>query len=94
LLEAALAERSDLPGARNDLAYVLATQGVELDRALRLAQEAYKALDDEAATADTLGFVYLRKGLHVAEAARRALALARLRSQGTATDPSQAADPA
>jgi tetratricopeptide (TPR) repeat protein len=75
LLEAALAERSDLPGAKNDLAYVLAVQGVELDRALQLAQEAYQALDDEAATADTLGFVYLRKGLHDAAARQFDLAV-------------------
>jgi tetratricopeptide (TPR) repeat protein len=62
-LEAALAERSDLPGAKNDLAFLLARDGGDLDRALRLAQEAVQALSDRPEPADTLGFVYYKKGL-------------------------------
>jgi tetratricopeptide (TPR) repeat protein len=63
VLEAALAERSDLPGAKNDLAFLLAREDEDLDRALRLAQEAVQALRERPEAADTLGFVYLKKGL-------------------------------
>ena len=63
LLERALAERSDLPDAKNDLAFVLASQGQDLDRALSLAQDAQRALPQAAEVADTLGYVYLKKGL-------------------------------
>jgi tetratricopeptide (TPR) repeat protein len=62
-LEAALAERSDLPGAKNDLAFLLAREDEDLDRALRLAQEAVQALRERPEAADTLGFVYLKRGL-------------------------------
>jgi len=63
LLEGVLARRADLPGAKNDLAFLLARRGEDLDRALRLAQEARQAAPRDAALADTLGYVYLRKGL-------------------------------
>lgn len=62
-IEQALAERGDLGGAKNDLAFLLALEGVELDRALNLAQEAQQAMADDPSVADTLGFVYLKKGL-------------------------------
>ncbi len=64
LLEALVAERSDLAVAKNDLAYLLAEQGEDLDRALRLAEEASQGLAESPAAADTLGFVYLQKNLH------------------------------
>jgi tetratricopeptide (TPR) repeat protein len=64
LLEALVAERSDLAVAKNDLAYLLAAQSEDLDRALRLAEEASQGLADSPAVADTLGFVYLQKSLH------------------------------
>ncbi len=63
-LEQALAERPDLAEAKNDLAYLLARDGKELDRALQLAQEAQQALPTSPDVADTLGYVYLRKGLN------------------------------
>ena len=63
LLEQALAERSDLHGARNDLAFLLTRGGVDLDRAVQLAQDARSARPDSPEVADTLGFAYLRKGL-------------------------------
>ncbi len=75
LLEETLAERSDLPTAKNDLAWILASRGEELDRALQLAREAYQALDDDPAAADTLGLVFLRKGLHEAAASQFDLAV-------------------
>jgi tetratricopeptide (TPR) repeat protein len=63
LYEKVLASRSDLPGAKNDLAWILAEEGVDLERALALAQEAQQAEPESAEIADTLGFVYLKKGL-------------------------------
>lgn len=62
--EKALAARDDLPGAKNDLAWLLAETGADLDRAVTLAQEASRAEPDNADFIDTLGYVYLRKGLH------------------------------
>jgi tetratricopeptide (TPR) repeat protein len=64
LYEKALAQRSDLPGAKNDLAWLLADQGADLERALTLAQEAQQAEPENPDFVDTLGYVYLRKGLH------------------------------
>jgi Flp pilus assembly protein TadD len=49
------------PGARNDLAWLLATEGRELDLALSLASEASR-LQPESATLDTLGLVHLERG--------------------------------
>jgi len=63
LYEKVLAARSDLPGAKNDLAYLLADQGQELDRALSLAQEAQRAEPENPQMVDTLGYVYYKKGL-------------------------------
>jgi tetratricopeptide (TPR) repeat protein len=63
LYEKALAQRSDLPGAKNDLAWLLAERGSDLERALTLAQEAQQAEPENPEFIDTLGYVYLRKGL-------------------------------
>ncbi|UCE85207.1 MAG: tetratricopeptide repeat protein [Deltaproteobacteria bacterium] len=63
LLDEALEARDDLPYAKNDLAYLLADEGQELDRALELAQAARAALPSDPNAADTLGWVYLRRGL-------------------------------
>jgi tetratricopeptide (TPR) repeat protein len=63
LLEGVLAERSDLPEAKNDLAYLLARRGADLDRALELATDAQQGLGELPPVADTLGYVYLRRGL-------------------------------
>jgi tetratricopeptide (TPR) repeat protein len=63
LYEKVLATRSDLPGAKNDLAWILAEEGTDLERALALAQEAQQAEPENAEIADTLGYVYLKKGL-------------------------------
>ena len=53
----------DLAVARNNLAYLIAEEGVELDRALDLAQEAKALLPDNPNTADTLGWVLYKKDL-------------------------------
>jgi len=62
-LERALEERPDLFGAKNDLAFLLARDGEQLDRALELAQEAQGVLAQDPNVADTLGYVYRKKGL-------------------------------
>jgi tetratricopeptide (TPR) repeat protein len=63
LFEGLLAENNDIPGVKNDLAYLLARENSDLDRALRLAQEAQRGLTRSPNVSDTLGYVYLRKGL-------------------------------
>ncbi len=76
--EKALSERADLPSAKNDLAFLLAADGVELDRALSLAQEAQQAMAEDPNVADTLGFIYFKKGLFepAAQQAKYAVQLA------------------
>ncbi len=64
LYEKVISARADLPGAKNDLAWLLANEGTDLERALTLAQEAQQAEPESAEVADTLGFVYLKKGLN------------------------------
>jgi tetratricopeptide (TPR) repeat protein len=78
MFERVLSERPDLAGAKNDLAFLLAKQGVELDRALRLATEAQQALPNDPNVSDTLGFVYFKKGLNepALQQARYAIQLA------------------
>jgi tetratricopeptide (TPR) repeat protein len=63
LLEAALADAPGLVSASNDLAYLLAQQGKELERATELAQEARAQAPESAQIADTLGWVYFRRGI-------------------------------
>ena len=48
-------------GARNDLAWLLAIEGRDLDLALSLASEASR-LNPESATLDTLGLVHIKRG--------------------------------
>jgi tetratricopeptide (TPR) repeat protein len=62
--ERVLAADPENGSAKNDLAYVLAVNKQELERALTLAQEAQRAQPDVPSITDTLGFVYLQKGLH------------------------------
>ena len=63
LLSSALADQPDLPAAQNDLAYMLARGGEELEKATELAQEARANRPDSPEIADTLGFVYLQRKL-------------------------------
>jgi Tfp pilus assembly protein PilF len=49
--------------AANNLAWMYVTRGVQLDRALALAQSAKAAMPDEPEINDTLGFIYLKKQL-------------------------------
>ncbi len=48
---------------KNDLAYIYAESGKNLDRALDLAQDAKAALPDTATVADTLGWVLYKRGI-------------------------------
>jgi tetratricopeptide (TPR) repeat protein len=52
------------PVAANNLAWLLADGGENLDEALKLAQAASQQARDVAAVQDTLGWVYYRKGSH------------------------------
>lgn len=61
LLEKALTLDPSHVGANNDLAWLLASSGQDLDRALSLAQRAVR-VERSADTLDTLGYVHLSKG--------------------------------
>jgi len=86
LYEMALAENPELAGAKNDLAFLLARDGRDLDRALQLAQEAQQALGEEPQVIDTLGYVMLLRGLAgpAAEQFGSAIRLAEERGGATA----------
>ena len=85
-LEKVIAEQPELASARNDLAFVLAQRGEQLDRALELARGAQQALGDNPAAIDTLGYVHYRAGRFDAALAelQRAVALAASRPEGVA----------
>lgn len=62
--ENALELNSDLAETKNNLAYMIAGQEEgDLDRALRLAQEAKAAMPDSPSAADTLGWVLYKRGV-------------------------------
>lgn len=64
--ERVIQENPEIAPAKNDLAFMLASRGSELERALRLAEDAQRALPDSPNAADTVGYVYLRLGRHEA----------------------------
>ena len=54
--------KGDITGvAANNLAWIYAEQGTNLDRALQLAQRAHEANPISAAVTDTLGYVFLKR---------------------------------
>jgi tetratricopeptide (TPR) repeat protein len=61
--EQVLAIDSRAPVAANNLAWIYAESGSNLDQALQLAQTAKTALPEQPEVNDTLGFVYLKKDL-------------------------------
>ena len=65
-LEKVLADNPEMAGVKNDLAYLLAEDGIDLDRALELAKKAQRELGNSANAADTVGYVYYRKNLYAA----------------------------
>ena len=64
--EVALQKNSNLAETKNNLAYMMAEQNRDLDRALKLAQEAKAGMPDSASAADTLGWVLYKRGVHSA----------------------------
>jgi tetratricopeptide (TPR) repeat protein len=52
----------DNAAALNNLAYLLADSGGDLDEALRLVQAALQKIPNEPGYTDTLGYIYLKKG--------------------------------
>jgi Flp pilus assembly protein TadD len=46
----------------NNLAWLLLEQNTDVDKALELAQSAYKRLPEDPCVADTLGWAYYKKG--------------------------------
>lgn len=60
----ALAINAQDPIASNELARVMLSSGENLDVALGLAQTAGKGLPNSPAVADTLGWIYYRKGVY------------------------------
>ena len=61
----ALKANPRLDGAANNLAYILAEEGRDLETALNLAQNARKAQPNNANIADTLGWIYYKLGNHI-----------------------------
>lgn len=63
LYQQALKVRPDNVIALNNLAYQMAAEGQNLDQALTMAQRARKQVPGSPEIADTLGVIYLKKGL-------------------------------
>ncbi len=61
--EIAIRQDPKLGESKNNLAYLLADAGRDLDRALDLAQEAKALLPESANAADTLGWVLYKRGV-------------------------------
>ncbi len=62
IFEEVLRSNTDLPLVKSDLAYLLALEGAELERAIVLARDAQAALPDDPEVLDTMGYVELRRG--------------------------------
>ncbi|MBU1162447.1 MAG: tetratricopeptide repeat protein, partial [Proteobacteria bacterium] len=54
----------DFSPAANNLAYLLAKQDKNMNKALSLAQKAKETLPNDPKIMDTLGFIYYKKGLY------------------------------
>jgi tetratricopeptide (TPR) repeat protein len=63
IYEQILRINQDHPLALNNLAFIKAEEGTDLDSALSMAQRAYQAVPNQPDIADTLGWVYVRKNL-------------------------------
>jgi Flp pilus assembly protein TadD len=61
--EQALSLDPEMPVAANNLAWMYAETGENLDLALELAQRAARRMPDHPAVQDTLGWIYYKKGL-------------------------------
>jgi tetratricopeptide (TPR) repeat protein len=85
--EKVLAKDANAALAKNDLAFLLASQGEDLARATTLAEEAQRALPDHPAVADTVGFVYLQSNRQDAALQQFRLALDLARAQAGPESP-------
>lgn len=63
IYEQILKIKPDHPVALNNLAYIKADQGVDLDQALTMAQRARQQQPSSLDFADTLGWIYIKKNL-------------------------------
>jgi tetratricopeptide (TPR) repeat protein len=63
LYEQILKIKPDNAIALNNLAYLLADNGTDLDQALTMAQRAKQAFPQDSNIADTLGWIYIKKNL-------------------------------
>jgi tetratricopeptide (TPR) repeat protein len=63
IYEQILKIQPDHPIALNNLAFIKAEDGVDLDSALRMAQQARQRLPNSPDIADTLGWIYIKKNL-------------------------------
>jgi len=63
IYEQILKIQPDHPVALNNLAYIKAEEGVDLDQALTMAQRALQKVPSSAEIADTLGWIYIKKNL-------------------------------
>ena len=61
--EETLAAVKDAPVAANNLAYIYAEEGTNLDMALQLATDAKQGLPDNPDVDDTLGWIYYKKDM-------------------------------
>jgi tetratricopeptide (TPR) repeat protein len=61
--EATVGQISNAPVAANNLAFIYAEEGTNLDVALQLASGAKEQMPDSAVVDDTLGWVYYKKDL-------------------------------
>jgi len=80
--EQAIALDDSLGEAKNNLAYILAEDGADLDRALDLAQEAKALLPDSPNASDTLGWVLYKRGIPSAAIGYLRDAMAGFQAQG------------
>ncbi len=63
MYEQILKIQPDHPIALNNLAYMLAESGADLDQALTMAQRAKQKMPQDSNVADTLGWIYIKKNL-------------------------------
>ncbi len=63
IYEQILRIQQDHPIALNNLAFIKAEEGTDLDSALSMAQRAFQAMPNQADITDTLGWVYIKKNL-------------------------------
>ena len=75
--EKALAADRDNVLAKNNLAWLYAEHGGNLDVALRLAEEAKEKAPDDPTITDTLGWIYVKKGSYEAAVANLKISVAK-----------------